>query len=86
MAVMFDTLKAYTRLREAGFDERQATALVELISEVAAVRAAGGRVAWPPPDPSAPKAPVGHQPGSDSATSADRPHPALGDTVPCRVP
>ena len=74
MAVMFDTLKAYTRLREAGFDEKQATALVELISEVLAVRTAGDRVAWPPRDPSGPEAPAGLRPGSDSA--AGRPQPA----------
>ena len=39
MAVTFDTLKAFTRLRESGFDEKQATALVELMSEVLAFRA-----------------------------------------------
>jgi len=57
-AATFDTLKAYTRLREAGFDEKQATALVELISEVAAVRAAGDRMA---------EAPGGLRPGSAAA-------------------
>ena len=34
MAVAFDTLKAATRLREeAGFEERQATVLVELFAD-----------------------------------------------------
>ncbi len=67
MAVMFDTLKAYTRLREGGFDEKQATALVELISEVLAVRAAGDPEAWPPPGPSGSEAPVGLRPESAAA-------------------
>ena len=73
MAMMFDTLKAYTRLREAGFDEKQATALVELISEVLAVRAAEDRVAWPPRDPSGPEVPVELRPGSAAATGRSQP-------------
>jgi hypothetical protein len=47
----FDTLKAYTRLRESGFDERQARALVELISEAVAVRDARVPLSWPHRDP-----------------------------------
>ena len=66
MAVMFDTLKAYTRLREAGFDKKQATALVELISEVLEVRAAQDRAAWPPRDPSGPEASVGRPQPAES--------------------
>ena len=71
MAVTFDTLKAYTRLRDGGFDEKQATALVELISEVLAVRAGGDRIDWPPRDQGGPEAPVGLRPGS--ATATERP-------------
>ena len=50
MAVAFDTLKAATRLREeAGFEERQATVLVELFADRYGDRRTSPRVTtWQP--------------------------------------